>query len=34
LIDLTLAITTINTWNRINIAFPHAIGTYKVGQFC
>ncbi|MDQ7960361.1 carboxymuconolactone decarboxylase family protein [Flavobacterium lindanitolerans] len=33
LIDLTLAITTINTWNRINIAFPHAIGTYKVGQF-
>lgn len=33
LIDLTLAITTINTWNRINLAFPHAIGTYKVGQF-
>lgn len=33
LIDLTLAITTINTWNRINLAFPNAIGTYKVGQF-
>jgi len=32
-IDLTLAITTINTWNRINIAFPHGVGTYKVGQF-
>ncbi|GAB3267972.1 carboxymuconolactone decarboxylase family protein [Larkinella harenae] len=33
LIDLTLAITTINTWNRINLAFPAAIGTYQVGQF-
>lgn len=33
LIDLTLAITTVNTWNRINLAFPHEIGTYRVGQF-
>ncbi|WEK35011.1 MAG: carboxymuconolactone decarboxylase family protein [Candidatus Pseudobacter hemicellulosilyticus] len=33
LIDLTMVVTTINTWNRINIAFPHAIGSYKVGQF-
>lgn len=33
LIDLTLAITTINTWNRINLAFPNTPGTYKVGQF-
>ncbi len=33
LIDLTLAITTINTWNRINLAFPNEPGTYKVGQF-
>ncbi|SMC97010.1 carboxymuconolactone decarboxylase family protein [Pedobacter africanus] len=33
LIDLTLAITTINTWNRINLAFPYAVGTYKAGQF-
>jgi AhpD family alkylhydroperoxidase len=33
LIDLTLSITTINTWNRINLAFPNAIGTYRVGQF-
>ncbi len=33
LIDLTIAVTTINTWNRINLAFPNAIGTYTVGQF-
>jgi AhpD family alkylhydroperoxidase len=33
LIDLTLAVTTINIWNRINIAFPHGVGTYQVGQF-
>jgi alkylhydroperoxidase family enzyme len=33
LIDLTLAITTINTYNRINIAFRPSVGTYKVGQF-
>jgi len=33
LIDLTLAVTTINTYNRINIAFPPLVGTYKVGDF-
>jgi len=33
LIDLTLAIATINTWNRINIAFSNTPGTYRVGQF-
>lgn len=33
LIDLTFAVTTINTWNRINLAFPNEPGTYKVGQF-
>ena len=33
LIDLTLAVTSINTWNRINIAFPNTAGTYEVGQF-
>ena len=33
LIDLTLAITGINTWNRINLAFPNKPGTYQVGQF-
>lgn len=33
LIDLTLAVTTINTYNRVNIAFRPSVGTYKVGQF-
>lgn len=33
LIDLTLAVTTINTYNRVNIAFRPPVGTYKVGQF-
>jgi AhpD family alkylhydroperoxidase len=35
LIDLTLAITTINTYNRFNIAFPNpaAVGSYKPGAF-
>ncbi|HXS57478.1 MAG TPA: carboxymuconolactone decarboxylase family protein [Hanamia sp.] len=33
LIDLTLAVTTINTYNRINIAFRPLAGTYQVGQF-
>ncbi|SDE80248.1 alkylhydroperoxidase AhpD family core domain-containing protein [Mucilaginibacter pineti] len=31
LIDLTLAITTINTYNRFNIAFRTPAGDYKVG---
>jgi AhpD family alkylhydroperoxidase len=33
LIDLTLAVITINGYNRINIAFGAAVGTYQVGQF-
>jgi len=33
LIDLTLAVTSINTWNRFNIAFAVTAGTYQVGQF-
>ncbi|MCR8560910.1 carboxymuconolactone decarboxylase family protein [Mucilaginibacter sp. BJC16-A38] len=33
LIDLTLAVTVINSYNRINIAFRPLVGTYKVGQF-
>lgn len=33
LIDLTIIVTTINTWNRLNLAFPNAVGTYRVGQF-
>ena len=33
LIDLTFAVTTINAWNRLNIAFRTTPGTYQVGQF-
>tara|TARA_R110002051_G_scaffold314666_1_gene391968 strand:- start:22396 stop:22845 length:450 start_codon:yes stop_codon:yes gene_type:complete len=33
LIDLTLAVTAINTWNRFNIALYNPVGSYKVGQF-
>lgn len=33
MVDLTMAVININTWNRINIAFPNEPGTYKVGQF-
>ena len=33
LIDLTLVVTTINTWNRFNLAFPSIPGSYRVGQF-
>jgi AhpD family alkylhydroperoxidase len=31
--DLVLAITQINTWNRINKAFRTTPGKYKVGQY-
>jgi AhpD family alkylhydroperoxidase len=33
LIDLTLAVATINTWNRLNLAFPNTPGTYQPGQY-
>lgn len=33
LVDLTLAVSVINSWNRINIAFRTTPGTYQVGQF-
>jgi AhpD family alkylhydroperoxidase len=33
LIDLTIAVTTINSYNRINIAFRPLVGTYKVGAY-
>lgn len=33
LVDLTLSVASINAWNRINISFPQAVGTYQVGQF-
>lgn len=31
--DLTLAIATINMWNRLNRAFKTVPGGYQVGQF-
>ncbi|HEY4154252.1 MAG TPA: carboxymuconolactone decarboxylase family protein [Puia sp.] len=33
LTDLTIAVIQINSYNRINIAFGSAVGTYEVGQF-
>jgi AhpD family alkylhydroperoxidase len=33
LMKLVLAITAINTWNRINITFRTAAGDYKPGMF-
>lgn len=33
LVDLTLGVTTINTWNRFNLAFANTPGTYQVGMF-
>jgi len=33
LVDLTMAVVAINSYNRINIAFRTTAGTYKVGQF-
>ena len=33
IVDLTFAVTSINTWNRLNIAFRTPAGTYEVGQF-
>ena len=33
LIDLTLAVTAINTWNRFNIAFRTPAGSYEPGQW-
>jgi alkylhydroperoxidase family enzyme len=32
LIDLTMAVITINSYNRINIAFRAEAGGYQVGQ--
>lgn len=33
LIDLTIAVITINSYNRINIAFPATVGNYQPGQY-
>ncbi|GAA3945701.1 carboxymuconolactone decarboxylase family protein [Chitinophaga oryziterrae] len=33
LIDLTIGIIAINSYNRVNIAFGAAVGTYRIGQY-
>ena len=33
LIDLTLAVAAINSWNRLNIAFRTTAGGYQPGQW-
>lgn len=33
IVDLTMVVSAIRSWNGINIAFPAGIGTYRVGQF-
>jgi AhpD family alkylhydroperoxidase len=33
LIDLTMAVITINSYNRINLAFPAKVGTYTPGAY-
>ena len=33
IVDLTFAIATINSWNRLNIALRMVPGTYQPGQF-
>jgi AhpD family alkylhydroperoxidase len=33
LIDLTLAVTQINTWNRLNVAFRTVAGNYRAGMY-
>ncbi|MBS1681038.1 MAG: carboxymuconolactone decarboxylase family protein [Bacteroidetes bacterium] len=32
-IDLTLAITSVNTWTKINHAFRPIVGSYQIGQW-
>ena len=33
LVDLTLAVTNINAWNRLNIAFRTVAGDYRPGMY-
>lgn len=33
LIELTLAVTQINTWNRLNVAFGTVAGGYRAGMY-
>jgi hypothetical protein len=31
--DLTLAVASINSWNRLNIAFGTVAGAYRAGMY-
>lgn len=33
LVDLTLAIAAINTWNRLSISLRTEVGSYHVGKY-
>jgi AhpD family alkylhydroperoxidase len=33
LVDLTLAVANINTWNRLNVAFRSVAGSYRPGMY-
>jgi AhpD family alkylhydroperoxidase len=33
LVDLTLAVTNINAWNRLNVAFRTVAGNYRPGMY-
>ncbi len=33
LLDLTIVITTINSWNRIAVSFKPKVGSYNPGDF-
>jgi hypothetical protein len=33
LIDLTIAVANINTWNRLNVAFRTVAGGYRPGTY-
>ncbi len=33
MVELTMAVVTINSYNRINVAFRTTAGTYQVGAF-
>ena len=33
LVDLSMLVTSTNTWNRLNHAFPQKVGSYQPGQW-
>ena len=33
LVDLAMLVTSTNTWNRLNNAFPQKVGSYQPGQW-